>query len=308
MKFYLLLISSFLFAEPSKEIFNKLQTDRENGLTRIEKVNILSNNTTEENKELKSSLYIESIKNEISKQWKISNGYAKLSFIIDTNSGKIVKTLVSEKQGNDTFTLELNRFIKDVANLNLSKENLSNPILEVFISFGSKEKKEVKVVKNDLSLYSNEKNRYKDLLSYFINVKGVSKEQIKKELNKQEHSLIKNLLFGVYYEFEKKDMKTAVENYEFVVSRFLEHLVKTKEAFYITDYLIQTKRFKEILFIFPERSCPLYQDIKYKNECYYYQSVAKYFLKQDYEMALNSIKDLKKAEEFKTSIKNGEFK
>lgn len=273
---------SFLYGkEPPSSMYDNLKIDRVNNLTKL--------NTSEENKVLNNnSNYIKQIKNELAKNLdKSAVGYANISFIIDSKDGKIMKYLIKEKEGDENFNQKLKIMLEKTSSIKLEKQNFPNPIIEVFVSFGTKTS--VSTVEN-WSLLATKENLYKEYLTYIIKTKGIPKEKVKAILNSDKDSPLKSLLYAIYYDFEKKDPKAAKEYYDDLIGNNLESLAQTKEAFIAADYLLRQNRFQEIMTILPERSCSLFQG-EDKYTCYYYQAFAQYKLKKDYTLALNIAKN-----------------
>ncbi len=163
-----------------------------------------------------------------------------------------------------------------------------------------------KVFLKQPSIFKEKKDVYKDYISYLINDKMISEREVKETIASNKNTLSKNMLSGIFYDFEVNQPNKASHYYVNILNNGRDYIRGTPDAVYIADYLVRDKVYKVIPDILPKDSCELMTDT-YKTKCFYFQAVAYYNLDLSYDIPLSKAIDMEpKAKEFYEAIVKNE--
>jgi len=270
-----LLATAFLLANPMKDnisLDKAVQLER-NG-NKIDKIN-------QDNKE-----FVKKFKRVINRSWgKVEGieGNARVKFVLDTNSGRVLTYMVYKKEGNKKFIDHLRNFLTNSKKLRLTPFLQETPILELTISFY---RAPVPIKEKIYRVYDKEKDMYLGYIKYLIEKKGYKEDTIQNHLNSKNDTFTKNMLFALYYDYKNVDKNMANTYYKKLTRRYPNRLKETIEGLYVSDWLLRQKNDKLILKLFPVRSCQFFKH-PFREQCYYVKGVAKYRLGLDYKLELN---------------------
>lgn len=151
------------------------------------------------------------------------------------------------------------------------------------------------------SVFKENNDVYKSYLNYLIKNGIVSENNIKLLLKSEKDSVLKNMLNGIYYDYEKNQPYIAIDYFSKIVKYKKDDIIGSINGIYISDFLIRGNQFKLISEILPKGSCELIDD-EYKSKCYYLQAVSNYNLNKNYYIELDYAQSEKKGIEFKEFI------
>jgi hypothetical protein len=132
--------------------------------------------------------------------------------------------------------------------------------------------------------FHNTGNVYITYIKQIIKEKNLKKEDIKKYLNQKHRTLTGNMLKAIYYDYEKRDINTSKKYYEEILLKSPTKIYTTIDGIYMADYLLRTKREKEVLNFINIDYCEILFS-KYKKPCFniLYQAKASLNIYNEYE-------------------------
>jgi len=251
--------------------------------------------TEEQKKEIDKNAmktYVAKVEDKLKKSFKVkenSKGYADIKFIVDTNVGKVQTYFIYKRHGNENFMKSLKDYLRNANKIELPKYKNPKPLVEVRIQFKLNNLKEISE-NQKYSIFSKEKNIYKDYIKYLIKEKGYTRKRITEHLQAKNDTFIKSMLYAIYFDYVKHNEAYARKYYDILIKKYPEKLKERHEGILVSDWLIRNGNYNLVLELFPDRSCLIFKKPE-KNQCYYMRGIAKYKKGLDYELELNIAKN-----------------
>jgi len=227
------------------------------------------------------------------------NGKLIFQIIIRPSIGKVSDYLIYQNEGNRAFEKHVKIFLKKLLK-NKVLYSIVGKTYEFKFLLSIKSGRQINNINNFL-IFGKEKvikDPYKYYLIYLLKYKGYTKNLIKKELNSNNITVTKAMLYYLYFTYDKPISKYSQFYYKILLD-YSDKIAGKIEAVFLGDQLFKEEKYFKILELMSSNSCELISDKLLKKVCYYYVGVANYMNGYDlFLLDLKKAKDLKPAKKF----------
>jgi len=294
---FLMLTSMMLFA--SMPDFTEVKIDRMKNLTKINKVEDLEAFKHDFLKDISS----------FAKKHLHGRGSAKISFIVDSNMGKVDGYFILQKSGSKPFFNSLKTFLKKSKKMDFNTKIINGPEYEITTTISANGAKKASnknnnIFYNELSLFANKSKVYNKVVKYLLS-KGYTKSEIKNILKSNKDSYEKNILYGIHYVYNLNDNLTAEQYFNKAarLKKIQDPKSKGIMDLITADYFFKINKPQKIVFFLPKGECGLL-DLKTQPYCYLYQTIGFYKTKDPYyKFTLQKTQSLQRYSKLEAFIK-----